>query len=137
MNIKGNFADKGYKITKQRSDIIKVLAVSKHCMTAEEIFFEVKKLNPSTNLSTIYRTVDLLCKKGLLNKLNFGDNKYRYQAVSDRHSHHAICLNCKRTMELKECPVQELERKVCRDGSFKVTGHKLEVYGYCSQCQTS
>lgn len=135
MGIEKLLASQGYKLTRQRLGIIGVICRNNSCMSAEEIFLEVKKIDPSTNLSTVYRTIDLLCEKKLLTKVDFGDNKYRYQVVTEEHCHHAICLGCKKRLELPECPVKGFEKNVGNTIDFKITGHRLEVYGYCPNCQ--
>lgn len=136
-NLKSLLSDKGFKMTKQRKAILDILSEAETCMSAEEIFLEVKENSPSTCLTTVYRTIELLVSNNLLNKLDFGDNKYRYEINSNYHHHHVVCLNCKKIICLEGCPVQEFESKIGARTDFKITGHRLELYGYCPECQES
>ncbi|MGE4284542.1 MAG: Fur family transcriptional regulator [Clostridia bacterium] len=123
------------KLTKQRKAILEILSQNKKCLTAEEIFMEVKKINPTTCLTTVYRTIELLSSKNMLRKIDFGDNKYRYEINTNSHRHHIICVGCKKMIEIEGCPVSDFEKNVRNQTQFKITGHRLEMYGYCPQCQ--
>ncbi|MDK2800179.1 MAG: Fur family transcriptional regulator, ferric uptake regulator [Clostridiales bacterium] len=133
--LKKILTNQNYKMTKQRKAILQILSESDTCLSAEEIYLQAKKLNPSTCLTTVYRTIELLAENNLLNKVNFGDNKYRYEINSSLHHHHIICLGCKKMIEITECPVSRLEKNIKTQTQFKITGHRLELYGYCPDCQ--
>ena len=133
--LKNYLASQGCKMTKQRKAILDVLSNSNTCMSAEEIYSKVKTIRSSTCLTTVYRTIDLLASKNLLNKINLGDNRYRYEINTDLHHHHIICLECKKIVCLEGCPVEEFEKTVGTKTDFKITGHRLELYGYCSDCK--
>ncbi|WP_094551200.1 Fur family transcriptional regulator [Petroclostridium xylanilyticum] len=133
--LKNFFTDRKCKITKQRKAILNILSQSNTCLSAEEIYLEAKKLNPGTCLTTVYRTIELLSSNNMLNKINFGDNKYRYEINSNLHHHHIICVGCKKMIEIEGCPVADFEKSIKNQTQFKITGHRLEMYGYCPDCQ--
>ena len=133
--LKSYLAKQGCKMTKQRKAILDILSNTSTCMSAEEIYLKVKKISPSTCLTTVYRTIELLASKNLLNKIDFGDNRYRYEINTNLHHHHIICLGCKKIMRLEGCPVKEFEKKVSTKTNFEITGHRLELYGYCPECK--
>ncbi|MCX7884996.1 MAG: transcriptional repressor [Caloramator sp.] len=126
----------GIKITKHRRDIIKILNTSNKPLSVEEIYLLLKENNSSINLSTVYRTMDILIKKNIIVKNNpFNDNIYRYQMYEDNHSHHIVCLKCNKIVKIKECPFKDFEDKIKNETGFDIENHKFEIYGYCNDCK--
>lgn len=117
----------GLKCTSQRIQIIEILKESCLPVTAEEIFKNTSRIS----LSTVYRALDLFCEKGITEKESiFNSSELYYRLKTNMHCHYAICLNCHKISRISECPVHEIHNI---DG-FTVTGHKLEIYGYCPEC---
>ena len=87
---------RGYKLTKQREAIIKVLdSLEENLATAQHIFEKVTETNPGTNFSTVYRNLDLLVQEGILRKTSLGHEASYYELVTnDTHHHHMICKEC-------------------------------------------
>jgi len=124
--MKDLFKDNGIKRTEQREKLLEIIKNSKIPMTAEDIF----KNTEDISLATVYRALEMFCEKGVLNKVSVGDDERRYyELVTDVHRHYAVCLKCRKMEYLNVCPVHHLKL----DG-FTVTGHRLELYGYCSSC---
>lgn len=124
---------RGYKLTRQRREILRIMAESPRLLTAEELLSGVKKVHPSVSLSTIYRNLDHLSKLGVIARLDLGDGQGRYNLqLSGGHRHHCVCLGCGYVNEVP-CPVYEARDP---DDGFVVTGHRFEIYGYCSTCCT-
>ncbi len=121
----------GLKKTRQRDCIFNILQNAKNPMTAIEIHSEAQKSSVNMWLSTIYRILDLFTGKGLVEK-NFlvGDDIATYVLCSDMHSHFAVCVSCRKRFPMEYCPVGHVEPS----GDFYVTGHKLEMVGYCKDC---
>ncbi|NLY42799.1 MAG: transcriptional repressor [Clostridiaceae bacterium] len=134
-DIKDFFAASGCKMTKQRKAILEILMDSRTCLSAEEIFIKAKNINPNICLTTVYRTIELLASYRMLNKIDIGDNKYRYEINSNTHYHHIICMGCKKMFKVQGCPVPDFESSIRAQTKFKIIGHRLEVYGYCPECQ--
>ncbi|NLL06543.1 MAG: transcriptional repressor [Clostridiaceae bacterium] len=129
------FSQIGCKITKSRKVIIDVLVKTEIPLSAEEIFLLVKESGASTNLSTVYRTLDLLESKGLLDKCIMSEGKARYQLVLEGHKHHITCTSCYKSIPISVCPLEALEKDLVNKTNFNITGHKLEVYGLCPKCR--
>ncbi|MFZ5988211.1 MAG: Fur family transcriptional regulator [Bacillota bacterium] len=125
----------GCKNTKSRKVIIEVLENASSPLTAEDIFLRSKELGTSVNLSTVYRTLDLMESKTLVEKSIMGDGKARYELTRDGHHHHLICINCHNSVPIDICPLEKLEKDVGRETNFDITGHKLELYGICPKCK--
>ena len=120
------FKNNGIKKTEQREKLLKIIKNSKVPLTAEDIFKKTKEIS----LATIYRTLDTFCEKGVLNKISVTDDERRYyELATDIHRHYAVCLKCKKMEYVNVCPVHD----VSLDG-FRITGHRLELYGYCNNC---
>lgn len=135
-NDDGNIlTQQGCKNTKSRKAVIDALERAKSPVSAEEIFFDIKENNKSTNLSTVYRTLDLMESKGLVEKTVMPDGKARFELTGYGHRHHLICTSCHKTVYIEKCPLQSLEKDVGRETSFDITGHRLEFYGLCPDCR--
>lgn len=121
--------DIGIKRTNQRMKVLNLLYNSKTPLTAEEIHLSL--CDNSISLSTVYRTLELFSEKNVVVKSSILDSdKYYYELLNEKHQHHVICLNCKKMCYIDICPIHNL-----KVNDFEVTGHKLEVYGYCKACK--
>lgn len=118
----------GIKKTRQRAAIVEALEKADKPCCAEEIF----RICNNMSLSTVYRNLDRLLELGVLEVLSgAGNEKQRYfQLVSREHRHYAVCLGCHNKIYLAECPVHNMNIH-----DFTVTGHKVEIYGYCAKCR--
>lgn len=106
-------------------------------LSAEDLFMMLKKGDASINLSTVYRTLELFTAKALVIKNTLpNDGKIRYEINRQAHEHHIVCLGCHKVMPLDEtqCPLESLEKNLKKNTGFQVTEHKLELYGYCPDC---
>ncbi len=125
----------GLKHTKHRMEILDLLEKSSQPISAEEIFQEMKKNKILINMSTIYRTLDILEDKKILNKINISDsNKALYEYNSMLHTHHLICLGCKKILTISGCPLEGYEDVLAGETNYTIVGHKLDIYGYCPEC---
>lgn len=126
----------GIKNTKQREMIFEILERSECPITAEDIFLKLKEADEDINLSTVYRNLEMLCTKGIVTKTTFmNDDKARFELCGTAHKHHLICLKCNRMVQIDGCPLERLEKTLEDKTSFDITGHKLEIYGYCPDCK--
>lgn len=119
----------GLKCTRQRRDILNILSKAKLPMSAEEIYRETENMS----LSTVYRAMELFCEKGIVQSetiRNSGELYYRLN--NQNHCHYAICIGCNEIRYVDVCPVHEHGLDI---NGFQITGHKLELYGYCDKCR--
>lgn len=131
----------GIKWTKQRKDIFEVLKGAKKPLSAHDIYQEILKdvtVDASTfAISTVYRSLAIFEEKGLIEKsMLMGSDTAVYELVDGHHKHYAVCLSCHKLVPLKHCPFEHVahDHMESEDGEFVVTGHKLELYGYCKEC---
>lgn len=122
------------KNTKQRSSVIKIIKASKEPLTAEEIFKTMIKEDYQINLSTIYRTLNLLTNKSVLLKILKGDGTAAYELNKVTHNHYITCSMCHNSVLIENCPIKDLSESVSKATGFKVTGHSLQLTGLCSEC---
>ncbi|SMB94559.1 ferric uptake regulator, Fur family [Desulfonispora thiosulfatigenes DSM 11270] len=126
---------KDYKMTPQRKIIIDFFLKhpEKH-LSAEDVFLEVKKINPDIGLATVYRTLELLADLEILKKMNFDDGKFRYEFSNEEEHHHLICLGCDEVIEFENEVLESLANVIAQKHGFKVVDHQLKFYGYCKNC---
>jgi Fur family ferric uptake transcriptional regulator len=124
------------KITGPRAAILEILRAHTHPLTNREIFSEMPK--GECDLATIYRSMHLLEKMGMVKRFDFGDGAARFELVGendDGHHHHLVCTNCSEVVEIEECFPEKIEKRIAAKNKFKAVTHKLEFFGICSDCQ--
>ncbi|MEJ2536474.1 MAG: Fur family transcriptional regulator [Calditrichia bacterium] len=139
------FRSHGLRITEPRKAIIDLLSDTKEHLSAEEIYMEVHKGYPGIGLTTVYRTLELLEEMGVIYRFHFGDGRSRYELIQSQHKpghhHHLICTNCKRIIDYDDFIDEEVEllnkveKNLTEKHDFKITGHVIQFYGTCSECQ--
>ncbi|GAU76676.1 Fur family transcriptional regulator [Fusibacter sp. 3D3] len=126
----------GIKYSKQRDLILELLNHSEMPLTAETLYIQIQAAEISMNLSTVYRVLDLFTMKGLVTKNYIGDmNKALYERNRMEHKHYLICLKCKRNIPIYECPLEKFGRYLEEKMNIDIVSHKVELYGYCSDCK--
>ena len=125
----------GMKSTKHRNSILLLLEQAEHPITAEELYISLREKTATINLSTVYRTLDTFVSKNLVIKSTMDDGKARYELNHHEHKHHLFCVNCHKVISIEDCPMEELQGILKKKMDFEVTGHKLEIYGYCHNCK--
>ncbi len=130
----------GVRLTPQRQEVLQALldGVSDGCrpQSAEEILRSVRQRYPGVSPDTVYRTLAIFQKLGLVREVNFRDGCRRYELViGEEHHHHLVCLGCGHYRELPFCPAECLVRvkEYCPD--FEIEDHSFTVYGYCEKCR--
>ena len=127
----------GLKSTAQRDDIARVFFQLGRHVSAEELYTEVKKVNPHVGYATIYRTLKLLKECELVNERHFDDLQARYEVVTQRHHDHFICERCGKIIEFENQRIERLQEIVARDLGATLTRHKMELYGVCADCRAN
>ena len=127
----------GLKWTKQRKSVYKVLWDAEEPLNVTQIYHLVGKEAAGEEYapSTIYRILSAFEEKGLVEKSTWmGDGTVVYALNRGGHTHYALCLECHKRIPLQRCPFSHihLEKEAV---DFTITGHKLEIYGYCKECQ--
>lgn len=137
--IKKQLHESGFKLTPQREATLQVLLENeKDHLSAEEIFFFVKRKSPEIGLATVYRTLEILTEISVLDKVSFNDGVARYDLRKEgaKHfHHHLLCLECGNIEEIEEDLLGAVEEIVESNYHFLVKDHRLTFHGICQNCQ--
>lgn len=130
--------------TGSREAILQLLSRTTKHMSAKEIYVTLHKFYPGIGLTTVYRTLELLTRMGLIHKLSFGDGHSRYEFIADnktKHHHHLICTGCGKIFNYSEFVDEELalikktEERLAKRYNFQIEDHNIEFLGICEVCQ--
>lgn len=125
----------GYKYTKPRRCVIEVLLDSEHNhLSTPEIVEQVLENDSSIGRMTVYRTLDLFTRLGLIRPVFQGSINARYALMVDGHHHHIVCQNCGKVIHFDECQLDDLARQLEQKYNCLIRGHTLEFFGYCAAC---
>lgn len=131
-------SERGLKSTRQRSLIIDLFFEMHGHLSVEDVWSRVRQDDPRVSVATVYRTMKLLSEAGLAHARNFGDGQTRFEpAVGREHHDHLICTRCGTIIEFENDQIERMQDAVARRHGFKVTSHKMELYGLCKSCQKS
>lgn len=133
--ISGEMASKGYRLTPQRMMILEAIEGSDDHISAEEVYTRVRKLYPHINVSTVYRTLELLKELGMVTETRLGDGLVRYHSIKKGHHHHLVCNRCGRVIDLPEEALNPLKEKLKSGYGFETDLKHLAIFGICSECR--
>ena len=136
--LKNRLRRQSRKITGPRAAILDILRKHPHPLTNREILFEMRKGRGPCDLATVYRSMHLLEKMGMVKRFDFGDGARRFELVGendDGHHHHLVCTKCSEVVEIDECFPRKIEKQIATKNRFKGVTHKLEFFGICPECQ--
>jgi Fur family transcriptional regulator, ferric uptake regulator len=140
-SLKAELNDRGWRLTPQREVILNVfqnLAKNRH-LSAEDLYNFLQEEGEPISLSTIYRTVKLMARMGILRELEFaeGHKHYELNQPYPHHHHHLICVKCNKTIEFKNEPVLKIGTKTAEKEGFHLLDCQLLIHAICPQCQRS
>lgn len=127
-------AKQALKQTRQRKIVVEeFLRVDRH-VDAEALHGIVRRKDPKVGLATVYRTLNLLREAGLADQKSFRDGRSVFEIHRpDNHHDHFICLDCGQVKEFENETIEQLQKKVAEELGFRLTGHRLDLYGKCLQ----
>lgn len=120
---------KGLRMTDQRRTIAKLLESTNDHPDVEELHKRVNQVDQSISLATVYRTVKLFEESGILEKLEFGDGRARYEDADREHHDHLINIQNGKVIEFVDSDIELLQEKIANKLGYRLLGHKLELYG--------
>ncbi|MFH1663031.1 MAG: Fur family transcriptional regulator [Chloroflexota bacterium] len=126
---------KGYRLTPQRMMILEAVEAADDHISADEIYTRVCERYPHLNISTVYRTLELLKELGLATETDMGDGRVRYHSIRKGHHHHLVCQNCGCIIDLDEAALSPLKDALSRDYGFDADLKHLAFFGRCSKCR--
>jgi len=125
--------EKGFKVTPQRLAIYQVLTSTKSHPSAEMIFQELQPRYPTMSLATVYKTIEILHEINLVQRLNVGEDCFRYDANTENHAH-IRCIHCNRVDDIEHIESDSFAKQVAGKTAYKITGHQFYFFGLCPQC---
>ncbi len=120
---------KGLRLTDQRRIIAGVLEEADDHPDVEELYARAAAADPRISLATVYRTVKLFEEAGIIEKLEFGDGRARYEDAERDHHDHLIDIQSGEVIEFVDPDIEELQERIARRLGYELRGHKLELYG--------
>jgi len=131
---------RGVRMTRQRRTILGVIDTAKQHLDASQILRRVRRLDPEIDRVTVYRTLKLLKRHGLVDELDLlhlrGDGHY-YERRPQRDHLHMACLRCGKIMEFESNLFDRLKGQVQRECQFHIVITRVEIGGYCSDCRAA
>ena len=122
-------AKHGLRMTGQRRTIARVLSSATDHPDVEEVHRRAHAVDNRISLSTVYRTLKLFAKKGMLERHDFGHGRGRYEEASRQHHDHLVDVETGRVIEFSNEHIEALQERVARELGYKLVGHRLELYG--------
>ncbi|WGI22808.1 Fur family transcriptional regulator [Amylibacter sp. IMCC11727] len=119
----------GLRMTEQRRVIARVLQNSTDHPDVEELYARAAAQDASISIATVYRTVKLFEESGILERLEFGDGRARYEDAERDHHDHLIDLTTGQVIEFVDPEIEELQERIAAKLGYTLRGHKLELYG--------
>ncbi|CAI8403227.1 MAG: Ferric uptake regulation protein [SAR116 cluster bacterium MED-G04] len=118
----------GVRMTHQRRIIIELIDEADDHPDVETIYRRAIAIDRTISLATIYRTVGVLEEVGVIEKLEVGDGKARYEMAGDHHEH-LVDVDSGEIHEFQHEELERLKETIARDMGFELVGHRLELFG--------
>jgi Fur family ferric uptake transcriptional regulator len=137
--LQAELASRGIRMTQQRRAILSVIETAKKHLDAGQILRKAQRLDASVDRSTVYRTLELLKRQGMIDELDLmhldGERHFYERKVGQQAHIHMACLRCGRITEFQSKIFESLKQQLERDCHFNIVVARLEIGGYCSACR--
>ena len=134
-DIISKLSKQGYRLTPQRMMILSAIENSDDHISAEEIYAQVVAKYPRVNISTVYRTLELLKRLGLVTETDLGGGRVRYHSAEKGHHHHLVCRQCGAIIDLDEALLSPLKSALLQEYKFSADLRHLAIFGRCANCK--
>ena len=127
---------KGLKTTSQRDDIARTFFASDSHLSIDDLYREVRNINPGVGYATVYRTMKLLKECDFAEEQHFADGHTRYEnADQEDHHDHILCDECSMIVEFADDDIERMQEEIADRLGFVLTHHRMELYGICAACR--
>lgn len=126
---------RGYRITPQRSMILRETISHEDHPTVEQIFERVRSIFPMTSLATIYKTFNMLKEEGEILELAIAGESSRYDAGHPAPHPHLICVRCKKIIDPVIPLFETMPAQLARKYGYRILNHRMDIFGICPDCQ--
>jgi Fur family transcriptional regulator, ferric uptake regulator len=129
-------AQQGLKLTSERTSLVREIFSTHYHFEADELLFKMKEKGVKISRATVYRTLELLVKSGLVRRVHLGEDHYHYEHVSgNSHHDHLICTVCGGVIEFHDEELERRQLEICERKKFTPTFHNLQILGICDSCR--
>ncbi len=126
----------GLPVTTQREQVAEVILQSLGHLSVDDIERQLRERDLKIGKATVYRTLEILAKSGLITERDFNEGFHRYERVPGHpHHEHLICLRCGRVIEFTNEQLERLKTMIADEHGFQHHHHRLEIYGVCRECR--
>ena len=125
----------GYRLTPQRELILRAVDDLGHA-TPDEVLARVREQSSAVNVSTVYRTLEVLEQLGLVRHAHLSDRAPTYHSVREREHFHLVCRNCHRVTSVAPDTITPLGDRLRDEHGFVVDVGHLTIFGHCVDCPT-
>ena len=126
----------GYRLTPQRMMILDIINDSVSHISAEEIHQKVRQQYPFVNISTIYRTLNLLKRLRLISETDLGEGYVRYELLERERHHHLVCRQCGESFALEHDFLKPLQLRLLKKYGFAADVDHFAIFGLCQRCRS-
>ncbi len=128
--------DHDLPVTAQRERVAEVVLEAIGHLSVEDIEHRLRERGLRIGTATVYRTLDILAKSGMIAERDFGEGFRRYEPVPGHpHHEHLICLSCGKVVEFANDQLEQIKLVIAKDYGFTHHHHRLDIYGLCRECQ--
>ena len=127
----------GMRATHQRALIMEIIRQGRGHLDADEIYRRAREKEPRLSLSTVYRTLQMLKKLGLVEELHFDETHHHYEVKPSAEHHHLVCLGCGRVIEFNRPLSRYIKGNVPEAKGFDIIETEVRMSGYCAECHRS
>jgi Fe2+ or Zn2+ uptake regulation protein len=125
----------GYRLTMQRQVVWDTLRQAKKHLSADDLLVQIRRQYPRFNLATIYRSVEVLTRLGLVKETRIGDRGYYELAEEGQDHYHLVCDQCGTTLHIEGDHLVPVLHHITEEHEFVVSSADLVVHGRCARCQ--
>lgn len=133
-DIAGKLSKQGFRLTPQRIMILSAIENSDDHISADEIYAQIIARYPNVNISTVYRTLELLKRLGLVTETDLGEGRLSYHPTEKGRHHHIVCRLCGATIDLDESLLAPIKSALFSEYKFVADLRHLAILGRCLTC---
>jgi len=126
----------GLKLTSERASLVREIFSTHYHFEADELLFRMKEKQVKISRATVYRTLELLVKSGMVRRVHLGEDHYHYEHVTaNSHHDHLVCTTCGGVIEFHDPILEARQLEICERKKFTPTFHNLQILGVCDACR--
>lgn len=127
----------GYRLTRARLTVLQVLEAERGHITSAGVLDKIARVKPAIGRASVFRALELFTQLGIIRPTYNGSSLTpTYVLLQGGHHHHVICGECQRFIEFEDCGLEALTSNLQQTLGVQISGHLLEFYGVCADCQS-